>query len=59
MFLLEPRKWRPAHKFSNCVKYAIYNLTFASSHPHYCFVNGLDFEVLCGRWGAAGGPAVT
>jgi hypothetical protein len=48
--MIEPRKWRAAQKFTHCAKYAIYNLSFSSVSPRHCFVNGLDFEVLCGRW---------
>ncbi|PSC73203.1 hypothetical protein C2E20_3792 [Micractinium conductrix] len=47
----DPRKWVQLDRWSNCTKYEITGLHFASGNPRLCYVAGMDYEVLCGEWG--------
>lgn len=47
----DPRTWRPIDRWTNCLKYEATSLYFLSSNPNYCVACGLDYEVVCGKWG--------
>ncbi|KAL7117726.1 hypothetical protein ACP275_03G091300 [Erythranthe tilingii] len=48
--IYDPRKWSAVSRWLNCSKYEITGLTFSSVDPNYIYVQGVDYEVLCGRW---------
>ncbi|GAX78821.1 hypothetical protein CEUSTIGMA_g6258.t1 [Chlamydomonas eustigma] len=57
--VMEPRKWHTVHKWQAPVKYAIHHLAFSHVNPSYCYVSGMDYECMCGRWDggeSTGGP---
>ncbi|XP_051124309.1 uncharacterized protein LOC127246790 [Andrographis paniculata] len=46
----DPRRWSALSRWMNCSKYEIAGLTFSSVDPNYIYVQGVDYEVLCGQW---------
>ncbi|KAL8524436.1 hypothetical protein ACS0TY_014139 [Phlomoides rotata] len=46
----DPRRWGAISRWMNCSKYEITGLTFSSVDPNYIYVQGVDYEVLCGQW---------
>lgn len=46
----DPRRWSALSRWLNCSKYEITGLAFSSVDPNYIFVQGVDYEVLCGQW---------
>ncbi len=51
VLIWDPRMWRAIDRWNNCLKYEATSLHFLSSNPSYCVVGGLDYEVVCGKWG--------
>ena len=47
----DPRMWRVIDRWTNCLKYEATSLSFLSTDSNYCVVGGMDYEVVCGRWG--------
>ncbi|KAL2519829.1 uncharacterized protein Fot_23752 [Forsythia ovata] len=48
--LYDPRRWAALSRWLNCSKYEITGLAFSSLDPDYIYVQGVDYEVLCGQW---------
>ncbi|KAL3638922.1 hypothetical protein CASFOL_016829 [Castilleja foliolosa] len=48
--IYDPRRWCAVSRWLNCSKYEITGLTFSSVDPNYIYVQGVDYEVLCGEW---------
>ncbi|EYU17464.1 hypothetical protein MIMGU_mgv1a019722mg, partial [Erythranthe guttata] len=48
--IYDPRKWSAVSRWLNCSKYEITGLNFSSVDHNYIYVQGVDYEVLCGRW---------
>ncbi|KAI3464667.1 hypothetical protein Pfo_021330 [Paulownia fortunei] len=48
--IYDPRRWSALSRWLNCSKYEITGLTFSSVDPNYIYVQGVDYEVLCGQW---------
>ncbi|PIN23154.1 hypothetical protein CDL12_04118 [Handroanthus impetiginosus] len=46
----DPRRWSAVSRWLNCSKYEITRLNFSSVDPNYIYVQGVDYEVLCGQW---------
>lgn len=46
----DPRRWSAVSRWLNCSKYEITGLAFSSIDPEYVYVQGVDYEILCGRW---------
>ncbi|KAM3305689.1 putative protein isoform X1 [Capsicum chacoense] len=46
----DPRRWATVSRWMNCSKYEITGLAFSSIDPEYVYVQGVDYEVICGRW---------
>lgn len=51
VLIWDPRMWRTIDRWNNCLKYEATSLHFLSSNPSYCVACGLDYEVVCGKWG--------
>ncbi|KAG7674469.1 hypothetical protein Ndes2437B_g00735 [Nannochloris sp. 'desiccata'] len=51
VLIWDPRTWRAIDRWNNCLKYEATSLHFLSSNPSYCVACGLDYEVVCGKWG--------
>jgi len=51
VLIWDPRMWRAIDRWNNCLKYEATSLHFLSSNPSYCVACGLDYEVVCGKWG--------
>ncbi|KAK6118786.1 hypothetical protein DH2020_047477 [Rehmannia glutinosa] len=48
--IYDPRRWSAISRWLHCSKYEITGLTFSSVDPNYIYVQGVDYEVLCGQW---------
>ncbi|WMV26753.1 hypothetical protein MTR67_020138 [Solanum verrucosum] len=48
--LQSPGGWSAVSRWLNCSKYEITGLAFSSVDPEYVYVQGVDYEVVCGRW---------
>ncbi|CAL1363082.1 unnamed protein product [Linum trigynum] len=46
----DPRRWKPLSRWVHCSKYEITGLAFSSVNPDYIYIQGVDYEVLCGNW---------
>ncbi|XP_019152910.1 PREDICTED: uncharacterized protein LOC109149551 [Ipomoea nil] len=46
----DPRRWATLSRWLNCSKYEITRLAFSSVDSDYIYVQGVDYEVLCGQW---------
>ncbi|KAB5568480.1 hypothetical protein DKX38_002273 [Salix brachista] len=42
--------WSPISRWVHCSKYEITGLAFSSLDPDYIYIQGVDYEVLCGQW---------
>ncbi|KAL6506594.1 hypothetical protein OROHE_022426 [Orobanche hederae] len=42
--------WCAVSRWLHCSKYEITGLAFSSVDPNYIYVQGVDYEVLCGQW---------
>ncbi|PON76206.1 Guanine nucleotide-binding protein, beta subunit [Parasponia andersonii] len=50
--IYDPRRWSALSRWVNCSKYEITGLSFSSIDPDYIYIQGVDYEVLCGHWKA-------
>ncbi|CAK9154136.1 unnamed protein product [Ilex paraguariensis] len=48
--IYDPRRWAALSRWSQCSKYEITGLAFSSVDPDYIYIQGVDYEVLCGGW---------
>ncbi|KAK3027788.1 hypothetical protein RJ639_042233 [Escallonia herrerae] len=48
--IYDPRRWSTLSRWVNCSKYEITGLSFSSVDSDYIYIQGLDYEVLCGQW---------
>ncbi|KAJ6730628.1 hypothetical protein OIU85_021427 [Salix viminalis] len=48
--IYDPRRWSPISRWVHCSKYEITGLAFSSLDPDYIYIQGVDYEVLCGQW---------
>ncbi|KAJ0971985.1 hypothetical protein J5N97_019944 [Dioscorea zingiberensis] len=48
--IYDPRRWSAMSRWVNCSKYEITGLSFSSIDPTCVYVQGVDYEVLCGQW---------
>lgn len=48
--VIDTRKMSIISHWSSSLKYEITHILFSSIDNNYCFVSGLDSEILCGRW---------
>ncbi|CAN1130181.1 hypothetical protein LINPERPRIM_LOCUS13076 [Linum perenne] len=48
--IYDPRRWKAVSRWVHCSKYEITGLSFSSINPDYIYVQGVDYEVLCGNW---------
>lgn len=48
--IYDPRRWSALSRWVNCSKYEITGLSFSSVDPAYMYVQGVDYEVICGQW---------
>ncbi|KAF4354223.1 hypothetical protein G4B88_006974, partial [Cannabis sativa] len=48
--IYDPRKWSALSRWVHCSKYEITGLAFSSNDPDYIYIQGVDYEVLCGDW---------
>ncbi|KAG6388573.1 hypothetical protein SASPL_150003 [Salvia splendens] len=46
----DPRRWCATSRWLNCSKYEITGLCFSSVDPNYLYVQGVDYEIMCGQW---------
>ncbi|CAH9140151.1 unnamed protein product [Cuscuta epithymum] len=46
----DPRRWSTVSRWMNCSKYEITRLAFSSFDSDYIYVQGVDYEVVCGYW---------
>nr|XP_027093014.1 uncharacterized protein LOC113713484 isoform X2 [Coffea arabica] len=46
----DPRRWCALSRWLNCSKYEITGLAFSSLSSDYIYVQGVDYEILCGNW---------
>ncbi|OAY80106.1 hypothetical protein ACMD2_22051 [Ananas comosus] len=44
------RRWSAISRWVNCSKYEITGLSFSSIDSAYIYVQGVDYEVMCGQW---------
>lgn len=47
--IYDPRRWSPISRWVHCSKYEITGLAFSSLDPDYIYIQGVDYEVLCGQ----------
>ncbi|ERN06303.1 hypothetical protein AMTRI_Chr06g170030 [Amborella trichopoda] len=48
--IYDSRKWTALSRWVNCSKYEITGLAFSSFDPDHIYVQGVDYEVCCGKW---------
>ncbi|KAG8378104.1 hypothetical protein BUALT_Bualt08G0103500 [Buddleja alternifolia] len=48
--IYDPRRWSALSRWLHCSKYEITGLNFSSVDPNYVYVQGVDYEVICGKW---------
>ncbi|KAM1042734.1 hypothetical protein ACFX13_034854 [Malus domestica] len=48
--IYDPRRWSSLSRWVHCSKYEITGLAFSSVDSNYIYVQGVDYEVLCGQW---------
>ncbi|CAN0921577.1 hypothetical protein LINGRAHAP2_LOCUS32666 [Linum grandiflorum] len=46
----DPRRWKAVSRWVHSSKYEITGLAFSSINPDYIYIQGVDYEVLCGNW---------
>ncbi|XP_026395944.1 uncharacterized protein LOC113290542 [Papaver somniferum] len=46
----DPRRWSALGRWVNCSKYEITGLAFSSLEPSHIYVQGVDYEVFCGKF---------
>ncbi|KMZ67621.1 hypothetical protein ZOSMA_25G00040 [Zostera marina] len=48
--IYDPRRWRSLSRWVHCCKYEVTNLSFSSIDPNFIYIQGVDYEVICGQW---------
>ncbi|KAL5703652.1 hypothetical protein ACHQM5_022179 [Ranunculus cassubicifolius] len=48
--IYDSRRWSSLSRWVNCSKYEITGLDFSSLDSNYVYIQGVDYEVLCGSW---------
>ncbi|KAL5703681.1 hypothetical protein ACHQM5_022206 [Ranunculus cassubicifolius] len=48
--IYDSRRWSALSRWVNCSKYEITGLDFSSLDSKYVYIQGVDYEVLCGSW---------
>ncbi|XP_039121864.1 uncharacterized protein LOC120258500 [Dioscorea cayenensis subsp. rotundata] len=48
--IYDPRRWSAMSRWVNCSKYEITGLSFSSTDSTCVYIQGVDYEVLCGQW---------
>ncbi|KAK7270950.1 hypothetical protein RJT34_26494 [Clitoria ternatea] len=48
--IYDPRRWSALARLVHCSKYEITRLAFSAIDPDYIYVQGVDYEVFCGKW---------
>ncbi|CAM8998552.1 unnamed protein product [Rhodiola kirilowii] len=48
--IYDPRRWATLSRWVHCTKYDITGLAFSSTDPNHVYIQGVDYEVLCGDW---------
>ncbi|KAK9167089.1 hypothetical protein Scep_002280 [Stephania cephalantha] len=48
--IYDSRRWSAISRWVNCSKYEITGLAFSSLDSNYIYVQGIDYEVFCGKW---------
>lgn len=46
----DPRRWSALSRWVGCSKYEITGLSFSSVDQSFVYVQGVDYEITCGRW---------
>ncbi|VAH65837.1 unnamed protein product [Triticum turgidum subsp. durum] len=46
----DPRRWSALSRWVGCSKYEITGLLFSSVDQSFIYVQGVDYEITCGRW---------
>ncbi|GAQ85212.1 hypothetical protein KFL_002240140 [Klebsormidium nitens] len=50
VYVFDTRRWTCRSRWSGCLKYEVTGMHFSSVDPALVYVNGLDYEVVCGTW---------
>ncbi|QCD94553.1 hypothetical protein DEO72_LG5g2637 [Vigna unguiculata] len=48
--IYDPRRWSALSRWVHCSKYEITGLAFSTIDPDCIYIQGVDYEVFCGRW---------
>ncbi|KAK2366582.1 hypothetical protein P8452_55110 [Trifolium repens] len=48
--IYDPRRWSSLSRWVHCSKFEITGLAFSTVDPDYIYIQGVDYEVLCGQW---------
>ncbi|CAL9768855.1 unnamed protein product [Musa acuminata subsp. burmannicoides] len=48
--IYDPRRWSAISRWVNCSKYEITGLYFSTIDSDYIYIQGVDYEVICGTW---------
>nr|XP_010927389.1 uncharacterized protein LOC105049447 isoform X1 [Elaeis guineensis] len=48
--IFDPRRWSAISRWVNCSKYEITGLSFSSIDTACIYIQGVDYEVMCGLW---------
>uniref|UniRef100_A0A453G099 Uncharacterized protein n=1 Tax=Aegilops tauschii subsp. strangulata TaxID=200361 RepID=A0A453G099_AEGTS len=48
--IYDPRRWSALSRWVGCSKYEITGLSFSSVDQSFIYVQGVDYEITCGRW---------
>ena len=48
--IYDPRRWSALSRWVGCSKYEITGLSFSSVDQSFMYVQGVDYEITCGRW---------
>ncbi|KAJ3677905.1 hypothetical protein LUZ60_001708 [Juncus effusus] len=48
--VFDSRRWTAVSRWINCSKYEITGLSFSSIDPSFIYIQGVDYEVTCGKW---------
>ncbi|OVA03335.1 hypothetical protein BVC80_1507g17 [Macleaya cordata] len=48
--IYDPRRWSALARWVHCSKYEITGLAFSSLESNHIYIQGVDYEVFCGKW---------
>uniref|UniRef100_A0A368UH20 Uncharacterized protein n=1 Tax=Glycine max TaxID=3847 RepID=A0A368UH20_SOYBN len=48
--IYDPRRWSALSRWVHCSKYEITGLAFSTIDPDCIYIQGVDYEVFCGKW---------